>query len=82
MTTNSVFTRFARQDLGLKRNWSLNTLRTICHRVDETGSVVTPRAGSGMLICRKSSRIKAIVSVRSRLRSYVAAARGHFAHSV
>ena len=28
-------------------NWSLSTLQTICHRVDETGSVVTRRAGSG-----------------------------------
>jgi len=29
------------------KNWSLSTLQTICHRVDETGSAVTRRAGSG-----------------------------------
>jgi len=28
------------------KNWSLNTLKTICHRVDETGSAMTCRAGS------------------------------------
>ena len=30
------------------KHWSLNTLRTICHRVDETGSAVTHRASSGI----------------------------------
>ena len=29
------------------KNWSLSTLQTICCRVDETGSAVTRRAGSG-----------------------------------
>jgi len=29
------------------KNWSLSTLQTICHRVDEMGSAVTWRAGSG-----------------------------------
>jgi len=29
------------------KNWSLSTLQTICHRVDETGSAMTRRAGSG-----------------------------------
>ena len=29
------------------KNWSLSTLQTICRRVDETGSAVTQRAGSG-----------------------------------
>ena len=29
------------------KNWSLSTLQTICRRVDETGSAVTRRAGSG-----------------------------------
>jgi len=31
------------------KNWSWSTLQTICHRVDETGSAVTRRAGSGRL---------------------------------
>ena len=30
------------------KNWSLSTLQTICRRVDETGSAVTRRAGSGI----------------------------------
>jgi len=29
------------------KNWSLSKLQTICRRVDETGSAVTRRAGSG-----------------------------------
>ena len=29
------------------KNWSLSTLQTICRWVDETGSAVTRRAGSG-----------------------------------
>ena len=29
------------------KNWSLSTLRMICCQVDETGSAVTRRAGSG-----------------------------------
>ena len=29
------------------KNWSFSTLQTICSRVDETGSAVTRRAGSG-----------------------------------
>ena len=29
------------------KNWSLSTLQTICRRVDEMGSAVTRRAGSG-----------------------------------
>jgi len=29
------------------KQWSLSTLQTICRRVDETGSAVTRRAGSG-----------------------------------
>ena len=29
------------------KNWSFSTLQTICRRVDETGSAVTRRAGSG-----------------------------------
>ena len=29
------------------KNWSLSTLQTICHRVDETGSAVMQRVGSG-----------------------------------
>ena len=29
------------------KNWSLSTLQTIYRRVDETGSAVTRRAGSG-----------------------------------
>jgi len=29
------------------KNWRLSTLQTICRRVDETGSAVTRRAGSG-----------------------------------
>jgi len=28
------------------KNWSLSTLQTICHSVDEMGSAVTRRAGS------------------------------------
>ena len=35
----------------LDKNWSLNTLKTICRRVDEMGSAGTSRAGSGRLIC-------------------------------
>ena len=41
------------QGLGAKaisypdKNWSLSTLQTICRWVDETGSAVTRRAGSG-----------------------------------
>jgi len=62
------------------KNWSLNRLNTICHRVDEMGSVATRIADSGRL----SSRVMdtAIVSFRSRLRSCVAAAGGQFEHSV
>jgi len=39
----------------LDKNWSWNALKTICHWVDETGSAVTRCAGSGRLICHKSS---------------------------
>ena len=39
------------------KNWSLNTLNTICHLIDETGSAVTRREGSGRRICHKSSWI-------------------------
>jgi len=46
---------FREQGLGAKvirasypdKNWSLSTLQTICHQVNETGSAVTRRAGSG-----------------------------------
>jgi len=46
---------FASKDFGAKairasyldKNWSLSTLQTICRRVDETGSAMTRRAGSG-----------------------------------
>ena len=30
------------------KNWSLSTLQTICHRVDETGSAMTQCAGNGI----------------------------------
>jgi len=40
------------------KNWSLNMLKTICHRVDEMGSVVMCAAGSGRMICRKRSWIQ------------------------
>jgi len=52
------FAAFTSKNLGLKRqerviltkNWSVNMLKTICHRVSEMGSAMTRRAGSGKLI--------------------------------
>ena len=37
------------------KHWSLNMLKTICDRVNETGSAVTRRAVSGRMICHTSS---------------------------
>ena len=41
------------------KNWSLRTLQTICCRVDETGSAVMCRAGSG----RRKSLLLQLVNI-------------------
>ena len=41
------------------KNWSLSTLQTIRRRVDETGSAVTRRAGSG----RSKSVLRQLVNI-------------------
>jgi len=54
MKRKCILKHLASKDLGAKairasydKNWSLSTLQTICRRVDETGSAVTRRSGSG-----------------------------------
>jgi len=50
------------------KNWSLSALQTICCRVDETGSAVTRRAGSGRLksVLLQLVNILNIVPIMSR----------------
>jgi len=43
-------------------NWSLSTLQTICRRVDETGSAVTRRAGSGR---PRSARKNCLINIKT-----------------
>jgi len=62
------------------KNWSLNTLKMICRRVNEMDSAVTRHAGSGRLICYEFID-KAMVSFRSRLSSSAATVGGHFGHT-
>jgi len=104
---NKDFRRSDKSKLSSQKNWSLNTLKTVCQRVDEMGSAVTRHASTGRLIYDKTwdailtcaqkptwvsliyhtdllqeFMITATVSFQSRLRWYVAAADGHFEHSV
>ena len=43
------------------KQWSLNTLKTICRRITKTGSAVTRQSGSGRLKSARTAQNIAVV---------------------